>query len=69
MPAVTVSSRYRITIPREVRERLRLKPGQKVQFLVLDGVVRLVPVVPIEELRGIARGASMAGYREEEDRY
>jgi AbrB family looped-hinge helix DNA binding protein len=67
MPAVHVSSRYRITIPREVRERLRLKPGQKVQFVVLDGVVRLVPVVPIEELRGIAKGASMEGYREEVD--
>jgi len=67
MSAVTISPKYQIVIPREVRERLRLKPGQKLKLLVLDGVATLVPVVPIEQLRGIGKGLSYEGYREEED--
>ncbi|MCE5237689.1 AbrB/MazE/SpoVT family DNA-binding domain-containing protein [bacterium] len=67
MPAVTISPKYQIVIPREVREQLRLKPGQRVKLLVLDGVATLVPVVPIEELRGIGKGHTYEGYREEED--
>ena len=67
MRAATVSSGYRMTIPKEVREILRLQPGQKLGFLIIGKRVHLVPLRPIEELRGIAKGASMEGYREEVD--
>jgi AbrB family looped-hinge helix DNA binding protein len=67
MSAVTVSPKYQIVIPKAVRERLHVKPGQKLKLLVLDGIATLVPLVPIEELRGIGKGLSYEGYREEED--
>lgn len=69
MSAVTISPKYQIVIPKEVRERLHLQPGQKLKVLVMDGVATLVPVVPVAELRGIGKGLSYEGYREEEDRY
>ncbi|WP_423927865.1 AbrB/MazE/SpoVT family DNA-binding domain-containing protein [Candidatus Palauibacter sp.] len=56
MSIVTISSRYRIAIPGDVRDRLRLRPGQKVQVLAFDGRVRLIPLEPIEAARGFVRG-------------
>ena len=56
VPALTVSPKYQVVIPKEIRESMNIKPGQKVDMLVYDGMIVLVPLVPIEELRGIAKG-------------
>ncbi|MDE2664299.1 MAG: AbrB/MazE/SpoVT family DNA-binding domain-containing protein [Gemmatimonadota bacterium] len=56
MSIVTVSSRYRIVIPKAVRESLGLRPGQEVQVLAFDGRVQLIPLQPIEAARGFVRG-------------
>lgn len=69
MSEVTISPKFQIVIPKAVRERLRFRPGQKLGVLVKGNTVSLVPLRPIEELKGFAKGASMEGYREEEDRY
>ena len=69
MLEVTVSPKYQIVIPKAVRERLGFRPGQKLGVLIKGTTVSLVPVRPVRELKGIARGASLDGYREEEDRY
>jgi AbrB family looped-hinge helix DNA binding protein len=66
---VTVSRKYQVVIPRSVREELRLKPGQRLMVMVKHGRISLVPVMPLEQLRGIAVGINMEGYREEEDRF
>jgi len=44
MSFLTVTSKYRITIPREIRQRLDIRPGQKVQFILDNGHVTIVPV-------------------------
>ena len=41
---VTLSSRGRVTIPREVRARLDIKPGQTVSITAVDGAVHIVPI-------------------------
>ena len=56
MATVTVSSKYQVVIPKDVRDRLRLRPGQKVEAFALGGRIELVPVRPIEEMRGFLRG-------------
>lgn len=56
MTVVTISSRYQIVIPRDVRERLELRAGQKVQALPFKGRVELIPLEPIEAARGFVRG-------------
>jgi AbrB family looped-hinge helix DNA binding protein len=53
---VTISSRYQIVIPKDVRERLNLKPGQKIQAIPFEGRIELIPVEPIENARGFLRG-------------
>ena len=70
MTAVTVSPKYQIVIPQEVRERLKLKPGQKLFVWEHHGVIRLEPKRSIRELFGIARGLEWKDdYRDRNDRY
>jgi AbrB family looped-hinge helix DNA binding protein len=56
MTAVTVSPKYQVVIPKEVRESMDIHPGQKIQILVYKGRIELIPLRPIEELRGILKG-------------
>jgi AbrB family looped-hinge helix DNA binding protein len=56
MDVVTISPSFQVVIPRAVRERLGLAPGQKVQVLVMDGHIELVPLQPARALRGFLNG-------------
>lgn len=67
--SVTVSSRYQVTIPKGVRKQLDIRPGQKLDFIVLGGVMHVVPVLSLDELHGIAKGMDTSSIRDERDRY
>jgi AbrB family looped-hinge helix DNA binding protein len=69
MAALTISSKYQIVIPPEVRRRYGFKPGQKVIMLDAGGVLYLVPDIPIEDLYGFLKGVEidLDDLREEED--
>lgn len=44
------------TIPKAIREHLRLKPGDRVKFFLHpDGTVFLLPKRPVSVLRGIVK--------------
>ncbi len=64
----TISSKYQVVIPKPVRERLGLKPKQKLTVLEKDGMLILIPQTPLHKLRGIASDADLTGFREKEDR-
>lgn len=52
--AITVKGQA--TIPKAIREHLRLKPGDRVKFFVHpDGSVVLLPKLPASALRGIVK--------------
>jgi AbrB family looped-hinge helix DNA binding protein len=63
----TISSKFQIVIPREVREKFNLKPGQKMMFIPYQKSIRLVIVPPIKDARGMFKGMNMDNLREEED--
>ena len=69
MGVVTLSSKYQIVIPLDVREKMNLKPGQKVVVVEKDGVVHLIPEKPMKELRGFVKGVTVDKLRHEEDRF
>lgn len=52
MTVVTVSPKYPVVIPKDVRERLNIRPGQKVEAFAIGSRIELVPLQPIETLRG-----------------
>jgi AbrB family looped-hinge helix DNA binding protein len=54
--AVTVSPKFQVVIPKDLREKLKLRPGQLLFMYELEGSLRLDPPRSIRELRGIAKG-------------
>jgi len=68
MPHATVSPKFQIVIPKEIRREVELRKGQRLQVVAKGGVISLVPERPLEELRGLLRGASTQGVREKRDR-
>jgi len=65
MLRVRVSSTYRITIPREVREMLGIRKGQIVTVLPVGGVIEIVPDQDLSALEGAFPGISLTNVREE----
>ncbi len=55
MPMATITSKGQTTIPKAVRERLRLKAGDRVEFVIQDdGNVLMIPAtVRVADLEGI----------------
>jgi AbrB family looped-hinge helix DNA binding protein len=56
MAVVTVSPKYQIVIPKEIRKSLGITPGQKIQVFQFGDRLEFVPIRDIRELRGIAKG-------------
>jgi AbrB family looped-hinge helix DNA binding protein len=56
MTTVTVSPKYQIVIPKEVREALGIKVGEKLDAIPYRGHVALVPVRSIKSARGFLKG-------------
>jgi AbrB family looped-hinge helix DNA binding protein len=68
MAKTRVSPKYQVVIPKEIRERHRLRPGQEMQVISKGDVITLVPDRPLSAFRGILRGMPTSGYREKKDR-
>jgi AbrB family looped-hinge helix DNA binding protein len=68
MPTIKISSKFQVVIPKEVRRKLRLLCGQRLQVLEKGGVISLVPEVPFKSLKGAAKGLRSADIREKKDR-
>lgn len=69
MPATSIlSSKFQISIPKAVREELHWEAGQELVLIPKDKGVLLMPVLQLEELVGIAKGARKEGYRDRKDR-
>jgi len=56
MTVVTVSSKYQVVIPKDVRERTGIRPGQKLEAFAIGSHIELVPVRPRSELKGFLEG-------------
>lgn len=56
MAVVTVSPKFQVVIPREVREELGIEVGQKIQVIAFDNRVELVPVRSPRSMRGFLKG-------------
>ena len=70
MPSTTtLSSKFKISIPKAVRAKHNWQAGQEFVFLPKGAGVLLMPVPELKQLAGMARGADGSGYRDREDRY
>ncbi len=56
MTAVTVSPKFQVVIPKEIRESMGIVSGQKVQVMAYKNRIELIPLKPMKELRGRLKG-------------
>lgn len=66
MQTVTVSPKYQVVIPKEIRDALKLRPGQKMRVMEYDGRIELIPDRDISELRGFLKGINTRVEREKD---
>jgi AbrB family looped-hinge helix DNA binding protein len=66
MKAVTVSSKFQVVIPREVRESMGLQPGTRVQVLQYGNRIELIPLKEPKTLRGFLTGIDTEVPRDED---
>jgi AbrB family looped-hinge helix DNA binding protein len=69
MNAVTISSKFQISIPKQVRDQEGWKVGQRLAFVPEGKHYILVPVPTVDEIFGIAKGADTSDYRDRYERY
>jgi len=68
MSTVTISSKYQIVIPKSIRDKSDIFPGQKVEVINYDGRIEIIPLKNIKSLRGIAKGINTE-IKRDEDRF
>lgn len=56
MSIVTLSPKYQVVIPKEIRNKMKLKPGQKIQIFEIGDRIEFIPLKNIKEARGFLKG-------------
>lgn len=64
METVTISPKFQIVIPKSIRERLKLRAGQKIQAIAYQDRIELVPVRPARAMKGFVTGIDTTVRRE-----
>ena len=68
MNQATVSSKYQIVIPSEIRKEYGIKAGQHIFFVKSNSGILIIPQIPLSELFGKLKGIDTTIERDEEDR-
>ncbi len=66
MSTVTLSPKFQVVIPQQVRQLLGLMPGEKLRVVSYAGRVELIPVRSMKSLRGFLKGMDTAIEREKD---
>ena len=66
MNTVTVSPKFQVVIPKVIRDSMGIFSGQKVQMLVYNDRIELIPIREIKKLKGFLKGINTDVYREDD---
>ena len=64
MARVTISPKSQIVITKEIRAKLGLSPGQRVEAIAYEDRIELIPLRPIRQMRGFLKGIDTSIKRE-----
>ncbi len=56
MTSVTVSPKFQVVIPKEVRVAMGIVSGQKIQMLTYRNRIELIPIKAMKKMRGFLKG-------------
>ena len=68
MLAVTVSPKFQVVIPKDIRSKMGIRSGEKLQIITYDDRIELVRAKPVGETRGFLKGLDSSFEREREER-
>lgn len=68
MDTVTVSPKFQVVIPRAVREKMGIHPGERLEVITLDDRIELIPLRPMQEMKGFLKGLDPSFQHNEDDR-
>jgi len=63
---VTVSPKFQVVIPKNIRDALQIRPGQKMKVIEYNGRIELIPDRDISELKGFLKGINTEFTREDD---
>ena len=66
MFTITVSPKYQIVIPKKVREKLKIQPGQKLQIIQYLDRLEIIPTKNMKDMRGFLKGMDTEINRDED---
>ena len=66
METVKVSPQFHVVFSRKIRQSLGIQPGQRLQVLIYEGRLELIPLRPMKETRGFLRGIDTTVPRDED---
>ena len=64
MTTITVSPKFQVVIPRDLRRTLNIQPGQKLRARIHGDRIELIPEQPITAARGFLQGIDTRVERE-----
>lgn len=68
MEMVKVSPKFQVVIPKAIRNILKIKPGEHMVMIEKGGIVHMIPISDIREAKGLAKGITSEGLRDESER-
>ncbi len=68
METVKVSQKFQVVIPKAIRRVLKIKPGEQMVMIEKGGIVHMVPISDIRKAKGLAKGITPEGLRDESER-
>lgn len=66
MTTVKISPKFQVVIPKEIRETTNVQSGMRVEMIAYNNRIELIPIRPIEELRGSLKGIDTTIKREKD---
>jgi AbrB family looped-hinge helix DNA binding protein len=66
MTSVTVSPKFQVVIPKDIRESMGIFSGQKIQVLTYQNRIELIPLKPMKEMKGFLKGINTDVQRDDD---
>ena len=66
MDTVTLSPKYQVVIPKRIRDRMKVKKGQKFHVFFFEGRIELVLARNLKDMRGFLAGIDTKIVREKD---
>ena len=66
MTTLTLSPKFQVVVPKEIRDAMHLKAGMQMQVVQYGERIEFIPVRPMRQTRGLLRGMTTDFERDDE---